>query len=151
MSPAPRKKNKLIPVSKVEDEAASRILTVRGQRVVLDSDLAEFYGVETRRLVEQVGRNLDRFPEDFCFELTSDEFANLTSQSEGSSAGQVAVAICLWSSRSRARSRCRECSGASEWPRSALLSPVLSSRCGIGFRYSVASSARGVRRAPGQA
>jgi len=80
VSPATRKGNELIPVADVEAEAASRILTVRGQRVVLDSDLAEFYGVVTRRLAEQVSRNLDRFPEDFAFRLTRREFDDLISQ-----------------------------------------------------------------------
>jgi len=56
------------------------ILTIRGQRVMLDSDLARIYGVTTKRLKEQFGRNVDRFPKDFAFELTSQEFANLRSQ-----------------------------------------------------------------------
>lgn len=51
----------------------SIILTVRGQKVVLDADLAKLYGVPTRRLNEQVKRNADRFPEDFAFRLTGDE------------------------------------------------------------------------------
>lgn len=80
MSPSTRRSNELIPVARVQTEAASRILTVRGRRVVLDSDLAEFYGVETRRLTEQVGRNPDRFPDDFAFRLTRREFDNLISQ-----------------------------------------------------------------------
>jgi hypothetical protein len=87
MSPAARKKNELISVADVEAEAASRIFTVRGQRVVLDSDLADFYGVETRRLVEQVGRNPDRFPEDFAFRLTRSEFDDLISQNATSRSG----------------------------------------------------------------
>jgi hypothetical protein len=84
VSPAERKKNELIPVAKVEAEAASRILTVRGQRVVLDSDLAKFYGVETENVSRQVSRNLARFPEDFCFRLTKTEW-NLIRQNDGSS------------------------------------------------------------------
>lgn len=48
----------------------SRILMLRGHRVLLDSDLAELYGVSTRRLNEQVKRNMERFPEDFMFQLT---------------------------------------------------------------------------------
>ncbi len=56
------------------------ILTLRGQRVILDADLAELYGVQTRRLNEQVKRNADRFPEDFMFQLTSNEWNNLKSQ-----------------------------------------------------------------------
>ena len=56
------------------------ILTIREQKVVLDSDLAAVYGVPTRRLNEQFRRNRKRFPEDFAFQLTAEEFAALTSQ-----------------------------------------------------------------------
>ena len=56
------------------------ILTIRGQRAMLDSDLARIYGVSTKRLKEQFKRNRDRFPEDFAFELTPEEFANLRSR-----------------------------------------------------------------------
>lgn len=63
------------------------ILVIRGQRVMLDQDLAELYGVETRRLNEQIKRNLDRFPPDFMFQLTANEWANLKSQSATSSWG----------------------------------------------------------------
>jgi len=58
----------------------SLILTLRGQRVMLDSDLAKIYGVELKRLNEQVRRNLDRFPTDFAFQIGREEFANLKSQ-----------------------------------------------------------------------
>jgi hypothetical protein len=51
----------------------SYILAFRGQRVIIDRDLAEIYGVETRRLNEQVKRNKERFPEDFTFQLTREE------------------------------------------------------------------------------
>ncbi len=85
MSPAARKGNELIPVADVEAEAASRILTVRGQRVVLGSDLAEFYGVRTDQITQAVRRNEDRFPDDFCFRLTPEEFSNLTTQNALSS------------------------------------------------------------------
>ncbi len=56
------------------------ILILRGQRVILDWDLAALYAVKTRRLNEQVGRNLPRFPPDFAFQLTSPEFNSLMSQ-----------------------------------------------------------------------
>ncbi len=65
----------------------SRILALREQRVMLDADLAQLYGVETRVLVQAVKRNLARFPEDFIFQLSGEEFANLRSQSVISSAG----------------------------------------------------------------
>lgn len=51
----------------------SKIYLIRGQKVMLDSDLAEMYGVETKRLKEQVRRNIERFPEDFMFEITNEE------------------------------------------------------------------------------
>ena len=62
------------------DAIQSIIVTIRGQRVMLDSDLARIYGVTTIRLNEQLKRNKDRFPEDFAFRLTREEFANLISQ-----------------------------------------------------------------------
>jgi len=58
----------------------SLILNLRGQKVILDADLAELYGVPTKRLNEQVKRNADRFPEDFIFQLTPQEWSNLKSQ-----------------------------------------------------------------------
>ena len=64
-----------------------RIHMIRGQRVILDQDLAELYGVETRRLNEQIKRNLDRFPSDFMFQLTAKEWAHLKSQFATSSWG----------------------------------------------------------------
>jgi hypothetical protein len=56
------------------------IRTIRGRRVILDSDLAKIYGVPTFRFNEAVKRNRDRFPEDFLFQLTREEFSALTSQ-----------------------------------------------------------------------
>jgi len=61
-------------------EIESLILTVRGQKVILDRDLAALYGVPTSRFNEAVKRNRKRFPSDFMFQLTADEFAVLTSQ-----------------------------------------------------------------------
>lgn len=55
------------------EEIAQRILVLRGQRVLLDADLARIYGVPTKRLNEQVKRNTRRFPEDFVFQLTREE------------------------------------------------------------------------------
>jgi ORF6N domain len=57
-----------------------RIFTIREQKVVLDGDLAAVYGVTTKRLNEQFRRNRKRFPEDFAFQLTADEFESLRSQ-----------------------------------------------------------------------
>jgi hypothetical protein len=57
-----------------------KIYLIRGQKVMLDRDLAELYGIETKRLKEAVKRNLFRFPEDFMFELTKEEFSNWRTQ-----------------------------------------------------------------------
>ena len=73
----------------IENKVESLIRVIRGQQVMLDRDLAELYGVETRRLNEQVKRNIERFPEDFMFQLTSNEFDNLKSQIAISSWGGV--------------------------------------------------------------
>jgi hypothetical protein len=67
--------------------ASRPILLVRGHKVMLDTDLATLYGVETRALVQAVKRNLRRFPEDFMFQLSPDEVANLRSQTVISSWG----------------------------------------------------------------
>jgi len=52
----------------------SKIYLIRGNKVMLDNDLAELYQVETKRLKEQVKRNIERFPENYMFELTQEEF-----------------------------------------------------------------------------
>jgi len=54
-----------------------RILLIRGQKVMLDFHLAELYGVETKALKRAVRRNIDRFPDDFCIELSGEEAENL--------------------------------------------------------------------------
>ena len=72
----------------IPDEVVmSKIYLVREEKVMLDSDLAELYQVETRRLNEQVKRNWERFPKDFMFQLTHEEWENLKSQNATSSWG----------------------------------------------------------------
>jgi hypothetical protein len=68
-------------VTALQPVIQSRILALREQRVMLDADLAQLYGVETRVLVQAVKRNLARFPEDFMFQLSAEEWAALRSQS----------------------------------------------------------------------
>jgi hypothetical protein len=63
----------VVPVGKIEN----RILLIRDEKVIIDADLAEFYGVPTKRLNEQVRRNKDRFPDDFMFQLSPDEKAEV--------------------------------------------------------------------------
>jgi len=65
----------------------SLIYEIRGYKVMFDSDLAILYGVETKRLKEQVRRNIDRFPDDFMFVLNNEEVNNLRTQSATSSWG----------------------------------------------------------------
>ena len=65
-----------------------QIYVIRGRQVMLDEDLAGLYGVETKRLIEQVKRNLDRFPDDFMFQLRKDEAAALRSQIATSNTGR---------------------------------------------------------------
>ena len=77
------KSDSLVPVESI----TSRIFLIRGQKVMIDSDLAELYGVSTSRLNEQVRRNIDRFPNDFMFQLTDPEFSDLKSQIATSSWG----------------------------------------------------------------
>ena len=69
----------------MEHKIESKIITIKGQRVILDSDLAQLYGVSTMRLNEQVTRNLRRFPSDFMFSLSFQEFKDLISQNAISS------------------------------------------------------------------
>jgi len=70
-----------------EEVIMSKIYLIRDQKVMLDADLAELYEVETRRLNEQVKRNIERFPDDFMFQLTKEEFEHLKSQIATSSWG----------------------------------------------------------------
>ena len=65
----------------------NKIHFIRGNKVMLDSDLADLYDEETRRLNEQIKRNIERFPSDFMFQLTENEFENLKSQFATSSWG----------------------------------------------------------------
>ena len=78
------KDKSLIPIERIE----RLILLIRGHKVMLDSDLAELYGVTTKRLNEQVRRNLSRFPEDFMFQLTESETHLLRSQFATSKKGR---------------------------------------------------------------
>lgn len=74
---------KIIPMEII----GTKIYVIRGKKVMLDRDLAELYGVETRVLNQAVRRNINRFPEDFMFKLTKEEFDNLKSQIVTSSWG----------------------------------------------------------------
>ncbi|MDO6432775.1 ORF6N domain-containing protein [Flavitalea sp. BT771] len=68
------------PIVIAEEAVISKIYVIRGQKVMLDRDLAELYGVETKALKQAVRRNIDRFPPDFMFEMTEEELDNWRSQ-----------------------------------------------------------------------
>lgn len=78
----------VVRVDTLQKEAERRICTVRGSQVILDSDLAEFYGVPTGRLNEQAKKNEARFPSDFRFQLTPDEHAALLSENPRAKTGR---------------------------------------------------------------
>ncbi len=75
-----------------DETVISKIYHFRGLKVMIDSDLAELYQVETKRLNEQVKRNISRFPQDFMFQLTEEEWENLKSQNATSSWGGRRIA-----------------------------------------------------------
>ncbi len=75
--------NEVVPIKNL----INKIIFLRGHKVMLDADLAELYGVETKTLNRAVSRNIDRFPSDFMFQLTSKEFTNLKYQFGTSSWG----------------------------------------------------------------
>ena len=70
------------------EQIEPRIRLIRDQKIILDKDLAELYGVATKRLNEQVRRNSDRFPDDFVFQLTAEESESLRSQNATSKLGR---------------------------------------------------------------
>jgi ORF6N domain len=73
------------------ENITKRIYHIRGYKVLLDRDIAELYEVETKRLKEQVRRNIERFPSDFMFELNKDEFANWRSQIAASNSDKMGL------------------------------------------------------------
>jgi hypothetical protein len=88
-----RKTANLLP----DDIVIGKIHLVRNQKVMIDRDLAELYGVETKHLKQSVKRNLSRFPDDFMFELTENEFHSLRSQIVTSkNEGREGYVTCPW-------------------------------------------------------
>ena len=73
------------------DAIARKIYLIRGQKVMLDVDIAELYDVPTKRLNEQVKRNVDRFPSDFAFQLTAEEWRSLKIQKDELDRSQIAT------------------------------------------------------------
>ena len=81
------------------DSIVRKIVLVRGEKVLLDRDLAELYGVETKHLKRTVRRNIKRFPKDFMFELRKKEFENLRSHFGTSSWEEPAIHLWLLQSK----------------------------------------------------
>jgi hypothetical protein len=71
--PSDKKRTALVPPERIDQS----ILFIRGEKVLLDADLAEMYGVETKTLTRSVRRNIERFPDDFMFQLSPEEFGDL--------------------------------------------------------------------------
>lgn len=88
-----------MPSSLVAPDPRLAIFTVRHHKVIVDSDLAALYGVTTKRLNEQMRRNQDRFPEDFAFQLSEDEWEVLRSQMATASAADIRSQIATASKR----------------------------------------------------
>jgi len=81
----------------IPDEAIiNKIYMIRDQKVMIDRDLAELYGVETKRLKEAVRRNIERFPDDFMFELTDEEFQYWRTQFASSKSDMMGFVIRLF-------------------------------------------------------
>jgi hypothetical protein len=99
----PGKSKSLVPIKQID----RMIHTIRGVRVMLDRDLAEIYGVPTFRFNEAIKRNRHRFPPDFMFQLTREEFDSLTSQNAMSKTGCGAGALSLRVYWARRTSGCK--------------------------------------------
>ena len=100
----------IIPIEQI----SGKILLIHGQKVILDRDLAELYGVETKVLKQAIKRNIERFPEDFMFVLSIEEFTNLRSQIVTSSWGGIRYSPMVFTEQGV-----------------AMLSSVLRSKCAI--------------------
>jgi hypothetical protein len=87
--PAKKAASKPVSLSLIPDQLAPLVIRLRRENVILDSDIAELYGVETKVLNQAVKRNIDRFPPDFMFQLTEQEVENLRSQIVTSRSGVI--------------------------------------------------------------
>jgi hypothetical protein len=127
-----------LPVGRVE----TRILTIRGHRVMIDADLAELYGVPTKALNQAVKRNAERFPEDFMFRLTAEEADSLRSQSATLDANLKSQSVTSsWGGRRRAFPTAFTEQGVS------MLSSVLKSKRAVQVNISIMRAFVVLRRA----
>ena len=108
------------------------IFTIRGQRVILDADLARLYGVPTKQFNQAFKRNRDRFPSDFTFQLTAAEFAALNWSQSVTSSTQPSDALAIEPSQSRSATSSRKHRGAAYRPHAPLGSDV--ARCTERYR-----------------
>ena len=81
----------LVALALPEKDIVNRIFLIRGHKVMIDRDLAEMYGVETKVLKQAVRRNISRFPEDFMFEMTTEELSNWRSQNVTSNSDKMGL------------------------------------------------------------
>lgn len=125
------KNTELIPVERIREA----IILLRGQKVMLDRDLAELYGVETKALKRAVKRNADRFPDDFMFVLSPEEFAEWRSQFVTSKeTGNAAVVL-----RRQIGTSKRETRGGTQY------APMAFTEQGVAMLSSVLNSERAIR------
>ena len=75
----------------IEEDIKNKVYNIRGNQVILDRDLAELYGVQTKRINEAVKNNIDKFPSDFYFELTELEFSDLRSKNSTANFSKIRV------------------------------------------------------------
>ena len=115
----------LVPIEVIE----RKIYLLRGQKVMLDSDLANLYGVTTKRLNEQMRRNIKRFPEDFMFQLTPEEYEFLRSQ----------IATLSWSQKGAAKIIAKH-----EWGKHRKYLPYAFTEQGVAMLSSVLNSKRAI-------
>jgi hypothetical protein len=127
-----------LPAERVE----TRILTIRGHRVMIDADLAELYGVPTKALNQAVKRNADRFPEDFMFRLTTEEADSLRSQPVTLEANLKSQSVTSrWGGRRRSTPNAFTEQGV------AMLSSVLQSPRAVQVNISIMRAFVAIRRA----
>ena len=129
-----KKDNELI---KGDERIIRKIYIIREQKVMLDFDLADLYEVETRRLNEQVKRNIDRFPEDFMFRLTTKEWLSMRSQIATSS-----IQVTDIESRKSMRS---QIATASQKKRNVTVAPYAFNEHGITMLASILKSERAIK------
>jgi len=145
MSKKIKQTKNLIPLEKIEN----KVILIRGQKVILDRDLAELYGVETKVLNQGVKRNRERFPDDFMFQLTRMEVEYLLSEAyiEGNSRSQF-VTLKEKSSRNKEKignSRSQIVTSKTEWGKNIKYLPYVFTEQGVAMLSSVLKSKQAIQ------